>query len=148
MYKKLDIFFGLCVITIFLWFLWILFSTFSIGQAINSYTVKMIFSSADGILEGSDIKIAGVRVGEVDGVSVNHETFVAEVTGKIHSKYKLPIDSFASVQSSGLLGEKYIEFTPGFEEEVLKDDSIVKNTQSSLNLEKLISQFASGGSKN
>lgn len=146
MYKKFDLFFGFFVIFVFLWFLFQLLSSFFL-HAGKSYSVKAVFSSVDGISKGSDVKIAGVKVGEVTIVDVNPKTFNAEVELKIYSQFILPVDSAASIQSSGLLGSKYIELSPGFEQEDLKQGGLIKITQSSLNLEKLISTFASGGLK-
>jgi phospholipid/cholesterol/gamma-HCH transport system substrate-binding protein len=146
MYKKFDLFFGFFVIGVFLWFLFILLSyTFSFSA--KSYKLKAMFSSADGISKGADVKIAGVKIGEVLNVDVNKKTFSAEVELKINADFKLPIDTSASIQSSGILGGKYIELSPGFEEENLKDGGLITITQSSVNLEKLISIFASGGVK-
>jgi phospholipid/cholesterol/gamma-HCH transport system substrate-binding protein len=144
MYKKFDLFFGFFVIAVFLWFLWVLTSSV-INISINTYTLKASFSSVDGISVGSDVKIAGVKVGEVTEIEVDNKTFIAKAEFKIISKFKIPVDSSASIQSSGLLGGKYIELSPGFEEKDLKDGELISNTQSALNLEKLISTFASSG---
>jgi phospholipid/cholesterol/gamma-HCH transport system substrate-binding protein len=144
MYKKFDLFFGFFVIIVFIWFLWVLISSF-VTSDIKAYRLKVSFSSADGISSGSDVKIAGVKIGEVISVSVNSKTFNADVVIKVYSKFKLPADSSALVQSSGLMGGKYIELSPGSDEENLKDGDTIKYTQSSLNLEKLISKFANGG---
>ena len=144
MYKKFDLFFGFFVITVFVWFLWVLTSSV-IHLSINTYDLKASFSSVDGISVGSDVKIAGVKVGEVTAIEVDSKTFIAKTEFKIISKFKIPTDSSASIQSSGLLGGKYIELSPGFEEKNLKDGDVISNTQSALNLEKLISSFASGG---
>jgi phospholipid/cholesterol/gamma-HCH transport system substrate-binding protein len=144
MYKKFDLFFGFFVITVFLWFLWILTSSLT-NISSNTYELKASFSSIDGILIGSDVKIAGVKVGEVTAIEVDSKTFIAKAEFNIVSKFKIPTDSSASIQSSGLLGGKYIELSPGFEEKHLKDGDTISNTQSALNLEKLISSFASGG---
>jgi phospholipid/cholesterol/gamma-HCH transport system substrate-binding protein len=143
MYKKFDLFFGFFVIGVFLWFSYVLLSS-AFNFSIRYYDLKAVFSSADGIAKGSDVKIAGVKVGEVKSVIVNNKTFSAEVEMKINSKFDMPVDSSASIQSSGLLGGKFIELSPGVEDDNLQDGDTIKITQSSLNLEKLISTFASG----
>lgn len=147
MYKKFDLFFGFFVIGIFLWFLWFLTSSFFTDGKLKTYNLKALFSSIDGISVGSDVKISGIKVGEVTHVSVNPKSFQAEVEIKILTKFKLPTDSSVSVQSSGLLGSKYLELAPGVEDDNLKDRDTIKYTQSALNLEKLISQFATKGGK-
>lgn len=144
MYKKFDLFFGFFVITIFFWFLYVLTSPLFTSVSGN-YSLRAVFSSADGISAGSTVKIAGVKVGEVISVTVNPAAYNAEIVIKVYDTFKLPVDSRASIQSSGLIGEKYIELSPGFEDQDLKDQDSIKYTQSSLNLEKLLSKFASGG---
>ncbi|MEE9597381.1 MAG: outer membrane lipid asymmetry maintenance protein MlaD, partial [Acidiferrobacterales bacterium] len=57
---------------------------------------------------------------------------------------KLPLDTSASIFTSGLLGQQYVALEPGGEEEYLKDGSELQVTQSALVLEKLISQFLYG----
>ncbi len=147
MYKKFDLFFGFFVIGVFAWFLFILLSSV-FNFSVRYYTLNAAFSSAEGIARGSDVKIAGVRVGDVTSIKVNSKTFSAEVQIRVNDKFSIPIDSSASIQSSGILGGKFIELSPGIEEENLRNGDTIKITQSSLNLEKLISTFASGGLKN
>ena len=144
MYKKFDLFFGFFGIGGFIWFLWILLSSVT-NFSIKNYKLKAAFASVDGISVGSEIKIAGVKVGEVLEIEVNPKTFVANIEMKIDSKFQIPNDSSASIQSSGLLGGKYIELSPGFEEKNYKNGDTIERTQSALNLEKLISSFASKG---
>lgn len=145
MYKKFDLFFGFFVIGVFVWFLFTLCS--SVLKPSSRFSIHAVFSSADGVLKGSDVKIAGVKIGEVEQVYANPSTFSADVTMKINSNFKIPIDSSASIQSSGIFGAKYIEISAGADSENLKDNGLIQITQSSLNLEKLISTFASSGLK-
>ena len=144
MYKKFDLFFGFFVIGIFAWFLFVLLSGF-FSLSVKTYKINATFLSADGVIVGSEVKIAGVKIGEVDSVKINGKTYSAEVEMKISSKYKIPTDSSANIVSSGLLGGKYIEIVPGFDDTNLKNNSTMTKTQSGVNLEKLISAFASGG---
>jgi phospholipid/cholesterol/gamma-HCH transport system substrate-binding protein len=142
MYKKFDLFFGFFVIAVFLWFSYVLVSSI-FNFSIKYNVVKANFSSVDGISKGSDVKIAGVKVGEITDIKLNKMTFVAEVEMKVDSKFSIPKDSSASIQSAGILGAKYVEISPGAEDENLKNGDFIKMTQSSVNLEKLISTFAS-----
>ncbi len=148
MYKKIDLFFGFTVIAIFIWFLSMLVSSF-LKEDILSYKIKASFTSADGINVGSNIKIAGVNVGEVVNISINKVNYKAEVIMKIYTKIKIPTDSSASIQSTGFIGTKYIALNIGSEDIFIKDGESINYTQSSINLEKLISSFASNiGNKN
>jgi phospholipid/cholesterol/gamma-HCH transport system substrate-binding protein len=86
--------------------------------------------------------MAGVRIGEVDGIHFDSKTYKAVVRLRIDSQYKeIPDDSFASIQTQGLLGGKYIGFSPGGSEMYLKDGSRVEQTQSAIVLEDLINKL-------
>ena len=109
----------------------------------NTYTIFANFEKADGITKGSDIKIAGIKVGRVSDLSLNKD-FVAKVHLSIDDYIKLPTDSSASILSDGLLGSKYISLTPGADEETLVEQESIEYTQSTIILENLISKFIFG----
>lgn len=145
MYKKFDLIFGFFVIGVFVWFLYqAINSAFSLNQSF--YYLNSEFSSASGIKAGSLVKISGVDVGEVQSVSLDSKTFAADIKLKINKKYKIPIDSSASIQSQSILGEKHIEIYPGIEDELMKNNDTFHSTQSSINLEKLLNFFISNKS--
>lgn len=86
--------------------------------------------------------IAGVAVGDVESISFDKELYMALVTMNIRSDINnIPTDSSVAILTSGLLGEKYLGISIGADDEVLEDGSEIYDTQSSLVLENLISQF-------
>lgn len=103
--------------------------------------MKARFDKADGLSEGTDVKISGVRVGKIDSIEVDPKTFFAVVTFHISGNIKIPADSSANVSSDGLFGGKYLSVTPGGEEETLKDGDEIENTTRPMNLESLIGKF-------
>lgn len=108
----------------------------------NHYTVSANFENVSGLKERSAVMIAGVTIGRVSKITVDPVTFEAVVQINIDDQYnELPIDSDAGIYTAGLLGEKYIGITPGGAEDFLQQDSEIRLTQSSIILEKLISQF-------
>lgn len=109
------------------------------------YKVNAKFNNASGIALGSDVRIGGIKIGTVSDLSLDAESYEAIVSMQIRNNTKLPKDSSASVVSSGLLGEKYIQITPGGEEKMLKDGDKIEFTQSSVNLEELIGKFMFSG---
>lgn len=91
------------------------------------------------------VSMAGVTIGRVSSVTLEKETYSALVEMEIYSDVdNLTVDSVASIQTSGLLGDKYVAISVGGDEEVLADGDTIFDTQSALNLEKLIGAFASG----
>jgi phospholipid/cholesterol/gamma-HCH transport system substrate-binding protein len=109
------------------------------------YVVSAKFENADGINSGSDIKISGVKIGSVNDMQIDNETFQAVLKLNIYDYIKLPIDSSAKIVSEGLLGSKYIAITPGGSEQILANNQEINFTQSSVNFEELLGKFIFNG---
>ena len=91
------------------------------------------------------VSLAGVTIGTVSAISLDKKAYIALVEMDIYRDVNnLSVDSVASIQTAGLLGEKYVSLSVGGEEEVLADGDTIFDTQSALNLEKIIGAFASG----
>lgn len=105
------------------------------------YHVKANFDRVDGIQVGSEVRIAGIPIGSVTDISLDSSSFIAKTTLSIKKGVNMPADTSAQIVTNGLLGSKFIELTPGAEEDVLTDNSFIEITQSSINLERLISKF-------
>ena len=115
--------------------------TKSSWRSIDGYALKAKFDRADGLTEGTDVKISGVRVGKIDSIEVDPKSFLAIVTFHISKDIKLPVDSAASVNSDGLFGGKYLSISPGGDEETLKNGEEIERTTGPINLESLIGKF-------
>lgn len=107
----------------------------------EGYTLVAKFDNADGIQVGSDVKISGVRVGEVTEVKIDPKTFTSVVKFSVEKSVKLPSDTSASVYTNGLMGNKYISISPGGDDDILEPGDEIQNTQGSLNIESLIGKF-------
>jgi phospholipid/cholesterol/gamma-HCH transport system substrate-binding protein len=108
----------------------------------SSYRVQATFDNIGGLKVRAPVKSAGVVVGRVETIGLDPKTFEALVTIHIDSRYDFPRDTFASVLTSGLLGEQYIGLDAGGDDsKTLKDVGRIAKTQSAVVLEKLISQF-------
>lgn len=116
------------------------------------YTVTAAFDNIGDLKDGSPVSMAGVRIGQVTGISFDPDAFKAVATMRIQSEFnRIPDDSDAGIQTQGLLGGKYIGISPGGSDTYLKDGSRIEFTQSAIVLENLINRFfasvASGGSQ-
>ena len=109
------------------------------------YYLNARFQSVTGLKVGASVEIAGVPVGEVDSISLDHEEQVARVRLKIRKDVTLSDDVIASVKTSGLIGDKYIKLSPGGSDETLKPGDTITETESALDIEELISKYAFGG---
>jgi len=108
----------------------------------DSYRLNAHFDNIGGLKIRSSVSAGGVNVGRVTDIQYNSETYEAVVSMDIDAKYdRFPIDTAASIMTSGLLGEQYISLEPGAEEEYLKAGDRMDLTQSALVLEEIIGQF-------
>lgn len=111
----------------------------------NNYPIFARFQSISGLKKGAAVEMAGVQIGQVDTISLDLENQVALVKMKIRKDVVLKDDVIASVTTSGLIGDKYINLSPGGSDEVLKPGDVIMETESAVNLEELISKYVFGG---
>ena len=126
-----------------------LFWAYTRSEAGNpgGYTLVAEFDRADGLEIGSDVRISGIKVGSVVSTALDPQSYRAEVRFSVRDGVELSEDSSASINSTSLLGGKYLALIPGGSEDVLRDGGQINFTQSSVNFEDLIGQyiFSSGG---
>lgn len=108
------------------------------------YELQARFSSVSGVNAGSRVEIAGVKVGTVTRIELN-EHFFAIVTFELPDTLRLGDDTLLSVKTSGLIGDRFLDLSPGIEEPFLKAGDMIVDTVSALDIESLISRFALGG---
>lgn len=114
--------------------------------ASSTYLLKAEFDNVAGVKKGAAVQIAGVTVGEVAEVALS-ETETALLSMKIDNSVKVPIDSIASVKSQGIIGDKYIQLSLGGDETLYQPGEVMVETESSVDIESLISKFAFGSAK-
>ena len=117
-------------------------SGLKLGRAKAGYHVIARFDNIGDLKAGSPVSMAGVRVGEVEGIRFDSRDYKAEVTLRIDPQYdKIPDDSDASIQTAGLLGGKYVGLSAGGSETYLKNGGQIQFTQSAIVLESLVNKF-------
>lgn len=107
----------------------------------KSYAVVAKFDNIGGLKSRAAVKSAGVVVGRVESISFDDKSYQASVHLAMESRYVFPKDSSLKILTSGLLGEQYIGVEAGADEKNLAAGDVVKQTQSAVVLESLISQF-------
>lgn len=105
------------------------------------YTVTAKFDNIGGLKPGAAVKSAGVVVGRVQKIEFDGESFQAKVSLALQEKTAFPQDSSLKILTSGLLGEQYLDISPGADEKNLVNGDKIGSTQSAVILENLISQF-------
>ena len=108
----------------------------------KGYEIYGVFSNVGGLKVGSSVEIGGVNVGRVTSIAL--ENYQAHVVLNFPQGLKIQGDAIASVKTRGLIGEKYIEITPGGSEENIKPGGRIQETQPAVDIEGLISKFAFG----
>ena len=116
---------------------------FSDGGSSETFTAS--FRSAEGISIGTDVRLAGVKVGTVTAMSLNPENFRADTVFSVSSDVPLPEDTAVVIASEGLLGGSYVELLPGGSPFNLEPGTEIEDTQSSISVVNLLMKFVSGG---
>jgi phospholipid/cholesterol/gamma-HCH transport system substrate-binding protein len=114
-------------------------------RSLDGYALDAQFSSIDGLETGSDVRISGVKVGQVTDISLDPETYLAIVRLVVAPEVKVPVDTVASVSTEGLLGGKYLGLLPGASDTMLAAGGRIARTEASVSLESLIGKFIYGG---
>jgi phospholipid/cholesterol/gamma-HCH transport system substrate-binding protein len=107
----------------------------------SSYKVTAKFDNIGGLKPRAAVKSGGVVVGRIDSISFDDKRYQASVSMAMESRYVFPKDSSLKILTSGLLGEQYIGIEPGSSDKNMVGGDVIKNTQSAVVLENLISQF-------
>ena len=141
--KELDLWVGVFVVIgmAALLFLSLKVANLTSFSAAEAYTVKAEFDNIGGLKVRAPVKSAGVVVGRVAEIRFDNEVFKAQVTLNVDSRFQFPKDSSASILTSGLLGEQYLDISPGADEKNLVQGDKIGSTQSAVILENMISQF-------
>jgi len=108
----------------------------------KGYEIQAVFSSSGGLKTGSSVVIAGVEVGRVKKVIL--DDYQARVTMSLPLEVKIQEDAIASIKTKGLIGEKYVEISPGGLDENLEPGGVIRDTQPPIDIEQLISKYVFG----
>ncbi len=111
----------------------------------NVYEVVAQFNTASGLKSGSAVEIAGVEVGRIRAITLNEDR--AAVTLAVDNRVKLYTDTIASIKTRGIIGEKFLALSPGGGGDPLKPGDTIRDTESGLDLEELVSQYVHGNVK-
>ena len=108
----------------------------------EGYDVYALFSNSGGLKKGSSVMIAGVEVGRIKSISL--DDYQARVVMKLTEGIKIQEDAIASIKTRGLIGEKFVEITPGGAEKTVPPGGRIRETQPPIDIEQLISKYVFG----
>lgn len=132
---------GAIIIALALGFFTYAYKTAGLGGTTSAgYHVSAEFDNASGVAIGSDVRIAGIKIGTVTGQGLNPKSFQARVEMVISPNISLADDTSAKIASEGLLGANFVSLEPGGADERLKEGSVISYTQGAVDIWSLISQ--------
>ncbi|MEM9101252.1 MAG: outer membrane lipid asymmetry maintenance protein MlaD [Pseudomonadota bacterium] len=107
----------------------------------DSYSVYARFGSISGLKPGAFVEIAGVKVGKVTDIELDTANFDAKVVMDINKDIVLQIDTIASIRTAGIIGDKFVEISPGADDMTIEAGGEIIETESAVSIEKLISKY-------
>ena len=111
----------------------------------SNYPLTASFRSLEGVSVGTDVRLAGVKIGTVTDVSLNNVTYRADTTVTLDADTQIPDDSAIVISSEGLLGRNFVEIVPGGSPFNFEPGSEITDTQGAVSLISLLLKFVSGG---
>ncbi|GAA6149395.1 outer membrane lipid asymmetry maintenance protein MlaD [Pseudooceanicola nitratireducens] len=116
-----------------------------VGTGGAGYPLSASFRSADGVSLGTDVRLAGVKIGTVTGIDLDETTYRAVTTFTVRDGIEVPDDSSVVISSEGLLGGNYVEILPGGSPFSYAAGDEVLDTQGAVSLVSLLMKFVAGG---
>jgi len=107
----------------------------------DSYAVSARFNSISGLKEGASVEIAGVRIGKVARIRLDPEDYEAVVELAVDRGVRLQDDCIASIRTAGVIGDKYVNITPGGSDAYIEPGGEITETESAISLEELVSKY-------
>ena len=143
-HSKTETAIGAGVLIAALVFLAVLLGQSGISAGANDLVLKASFRSADGISPGTDVRMAGVKVGTVQSMELDANRFRAEVELALRSDLQIPDDSAVAIAQEGLLGGSFVEIIPGGSDFAMENGAEFFETQPSVSLINLLLRFVGG----
>lgn len=118
--------------------------TTGLSERTDGYELSASFRSLEGVAVGTDVRLAGVKIGTVTGVDLNPESYRADTTFTVAERIQIPDDSAAVISSEGLLGGSFLEIMPGGSPFYFAPGDEISDTQGAVSLIQLLVKFVAG----
>ena len=143
MNKKINIEFilGLLILIISIICIFYYSSKINLFNKIETFQINSSFFDIGNVNIGNDVKIKGVKVGEVSGISLDQENYMAIITSSIEENVKIPDNSTFKISNNGFIGSPYIEIQLGESEVLLKNNDYTTDNIDAVSLEDIINNF-------
>ncbi len=113
--------------------------------SLSGYEVNARLPKVDGLGIGTDVRLAGIKIGTVTDLTLDPKTYLVTVHMNVREDIKIPTDSSVMVTSSGFLGSQYLSITPGGDNKMMASGAFFESAQGSIDVMGLVNRFATGG---
>ena len=143
MNKKINIEFvlGLLILIVSIICIFYYSSKVNLFKNVEKFQINSSFFDIGNLNIGNDVKIKGVKVGEVSNILLDQENYMAIITSSIEESIKIPNDSIFKISNNGFIGSPYIEIELGISEESFKNNDYTINNVDAVSLEEIINSF-------
>tara|TARA_A100001035_G_C27684907_1_gene454880 strand:+ start:542 stop:982 length:441 start_codon:yes stop_codon:yes gene_type:complete len=138
---NLEYILGLLILIISIISIFYYSSKINFFNRVDTLQVKSSFFDIGNINIGNDVKIMGVKVGEVSSISLDQENYMAVITSSVDESIKIPNDSIFKIANNGFIGSPYIEIELGNSNEIFKNNDYTINNVDAVSLEEIINNF-------
>ena len=129
-----EILIGAVVVATAIWFLYYTSTRTNIMSNEDSYNLSADFRSVEGVSLGTDVRLAGVKIGIVKALILNPETYRVKAIFSVKNTIRIPDDSQALISTEGLLGGTFLELVPGGSFDYFAPESVIMDTQGSISI--------------
>jgi phospholipid/cholesterol/gamma-HCH transport system substrate-binding protein len=112
--------------------------------SLSGYEVNAKLSKVDGLAAGTDVRLSGMKIGTVTGLTLDPKNYLVTVHMNIRDDIKLPVDSSVLVTQAGFLGGQYLSITPGGDDKMMTAGAYFESAQGSIDVMNLVGRFATG----
>ena len=143
MNRKINIeyFLGLLILTVSIFCFFYYSSKIDLFNKVETFQINSSFFDIGNLKIGNEVKIKGVKVGEVSSISLDQENYLAIITSSIDKNIKIPNDSVFKISNNGFIGSPYIEIDIGSSEVSLKNNDYTISNIDAVSLEEIINNF-------
>ncbi len=143
MNKKINIEFtlGLLILIISIFSIFYYSSKINIFNKVETFQINSSFFDIGNLKIGNDVKIKGVKVGEVSNISLDKENYMALITSSLDESIVIPNDSVFKISNNGFIGSSYVEIDIGNSEVLFKNNDHTINNVDAVSLEDIVNNF-------
>ena len=145
--STLEVLMGLVVIAGAVIFAMLVYQASNIKSA-NGYLIHAEFGTTGGLSVGDEVRLSGIKVGQIVGQSLDPVTYAARIDIRIENEVKLPSDTSARITAASLLGGNFLELLPGAADDLLSEGTVIFDTRDPVSLSDLLGKIVFQGNDN